>query len=494
MKRIAGLAFAAGVWLIAAAHIGSPNVVFDGTAGPYPIRVVVRPPQVVPGLAEVIVRADAPDVQRVSIRPVFWRAGVRGAPTGDVLSPVPGQSRVYTGQLWLMAYGAYSVYVSVTGPRGPGTAIVPVSSFATGRLALPAGLGAILVVLGILLVAGLLTIVHAAAGESLVAPGEMPTRAVKRRARLVTLVAAPVLGLAIAGGAKWWGAEDLAYRRYLFGSPKADAEFSVDAHHRTLRLTVRDTAQYRAILSPVLPDHGKMMHLFLVGRSGAQTLAHLHPVQVDSLVFTTEVPWIPAGRYLLFGDIALENGLGLTVTSSIDVPAAPGDVTPSDSDDTWDRTASVTQLAPNGVRPLAGGVFTMSWAGGETPLPANTPVDLRFAVRDTSGRIVPLHPYLGMAAHAVIVGNDGSVFIHLHPMGTFPMAAQEAFALRDRGDTNRAGRLNTALLTTAAMASMTMPGEFSFPYEFPKAGHYRLWVQVKPADRVLAGMFDVDVR
>src|SRR5215475_2643245 len=117
MKRVAGLAFAAVVWLIASAHIGSPNVVFDGTAGPYPIRVVVRPPDVVPGLAEVIVRTDAPDVQSVSIRPVFWRAGARGAPSGDVLAPVRGQASVYSGQLWLMAYGAYSVYVTVEGPR-----------------------------------------------------------------------------------------------------------------------------------------------------------------------------------------------------------------------------------------------------------------------------------------------------------------------------------------------------------------------------------------
>jgi hypothetical protein len=39
-----------------------------------------------------------------------------------------------------------------------------------------------------------------------------------------------------------------------------------------------------------------------------------------------------------------------------------------------------------------------------------------------------------------------------------------------------------------------MSGDISFPYEFPKAGRYRVWVQVKPADRVLTGVFDVEVR
>jgi hypothetical protein len=493
MKRFVGLAFAAAVWIIAAAHIGSPNVVFDGLAGPYAVRVVVRPPEVVPGLAEVIVRTDAPDAQRVSIRPVFWRTGVRGSPTGDVLTRVPGQSRVYSGQLWLMAYGAYSVYVTVDGARGSGTVIVPVSSFATGRLAIPAGLGAILVVLGIVLAAGLLTIIHAAAGESLVDPGQLPNRATRQRAKTVTFVAAPLLALAIFGGAKWWSSEDLAYRRHLFGSPSAEASFSVDAHHRTLRLTVRDTTAFRSIIAPVVPDHGKMMHLFLVGRSGAQTVAHLHPVETDSLTFTTEVPWIPAGRYLLFGDIALENGLSLTVTNRIEVPAAPGEVTPSDADDSWDRTPTVTPLVAGLARPLAGGAYTMTWSG-TSPLTADTPVDLRFTVRDTLGNVVQLHPYLGMAAHAIVVRDDGSVFIHLHPMGTFPMVAQQAFALRDRGDTNSAGHLNAALLPQADMSVMTRRGEVSFPYEFPRAGHYRVWVQVKPADRVLTGMFDVDVR
>ena len=185
---------------------------------------------------------------------------------------------------------------------------------------------------------GLLTLVHAGAGEGLVAPGDVPDPTVRRRARRVTFVAAPLLALAVFGGAKWWGSEDLGYRRNLFGSPKADADFTLDGTHRTLRLTVHDTADFHVIYSPVVPDHGKMMHLFLVSTSGAQTMAHLHPVQTDSLVFTTEVPWIPAGQYLLFGDITLENGLSLTVTNRIDVPAAPGEVTPSDSDDSWDRT------------------------------------------------------------------------------------------------------------------------------------------------------------
>src|SRR5829696_7324750 len=70
LRRVSALVFAAALCSVVSAHIGSPNVLFDGTAGPYALRVIVRPPEVVPGLAEVTVRVDAPDVEHVVIRPV----------------------------------------------------------------------------------------------------------------------------------------------------------------------------------------------------------------------------------------------------------------------------------------------------------------------------------------------------------------------------------------------------------------------------------------
>jgi hypothetical protein len=297
-------------------------VLFDGAAGPYAVRVIVRPPEVVPGLAEVIVRVGATDVERVVIRPVFWRAGVAGAPAGDDLRKIAGQDRVYSGQLWLMAYGAYSVYVTVSGPRGSGTAIVPVNSFATGRLPLSPALGAILVVLGVLLAAGIVTIVRAASGESLVPPGEVFDATRRRRANRTTLIFAPILALVIFRGAKWWSSEDAGYRRFMYGSPAVDVTTSDSAGHRALRLVLHDTAKFHAIFAPVAPDHGKMMHLFLVSVPGMEHFAHLHPTQTDSLVFVSDVPALPAGRYRLFGDITLENGLSLTVTNEVHLPPA----------------------------------------------------------------------------------------------------------------------------------------------------------------------------
>src|SRR6266487_4824789 len=43
--------------LAASAHIGNPTTIYEGMAGPTPVRVSIRVPSVVPGLAEINVRA-----------------------------------------------------------------------------------------------------------------------------------------------------------------------------------------------------------------------------------------------------------------------------------------------------------------------------------------------------------------------------------------------------------------------------------------------------
>jgi hypothetical protein len=109
-------------------------------------------------------------------------------------------------------------------------------------------------------------------------------------------------------------------------------------------------------------------------------------------------------------------------------------------------------------------------------------------VRDSNGRLANLEPYLGMAAHAVVVRMDGSVFVHLHPAGTISVAAQRVFALRDRGDTTPKGHLRFA---GDSMPMISMSGEFAFPYVFPRTGVYRIWVQVRHDGRVLTGVYDL---
>jgi len=127
---------------------------------------------------------------------------------------------------------------------------------------------------------------------------------------------------------------------------------------------------------------------------------------------------------------------------------------------------------------------------------------LRITVREANGKPARLEKYLGMYAHGVVARLDGSVYVHLHPMGTVTQAAQEAFLARDRGDTTAAGRLILAHAQhpAPAPAPAAMPFDLSaspssveFPYSFPRSGSYRLFVQVKRNGRVLTGAFAITV-
>ena len=62
------------------ADIGHLNSIFEGVAGDIPVRVIVKTPGVVPGLAEINIRVFSDVVHKVTARPIYWQAGEKGVP------------------------------------------------------------------------------------------------------------------------------------------------------------------------------------------------------------------------------------------------------------------------------------------------------------------------------------------------------------------------------------------------------------------------------
>jgi hypothetical protein len=149
--------------------------------------------------------------------------------------------------------------------------------------------------------------------------------------------------------------------------------------------------------------------------------------------------------------------------------------------------------------------YSMTWLQNGS-LIENREVHMRHAVRSTTGQPLPLAPYMGMLSHAVVRRDDGRVFKHLHPSGSVSMAALQLTTLRGEGKLPMAAALgkDEAICKLPSVEErqpewlrMNAPGDsysFSIPYEFPKAGSYRLGVQVKIKGRVRTGVFDVLVR
>lgn len=488
------------LWLLlplgAQAHIGSPTVVYESHPPQVPVRVIIRPPGVVPGLATIDVRALTNGVRRVTVLPVHWRAGVEGSPPPDVAQPVEGDPSLFHAELWLMARGAYSVHVEVETAAGSTKLIVPVNSLATTRLPMPGALGGILIALGVLLFSLAVTVVTAGVRESVLEPGAEPSSLRRWLGRAAGAGAVVMLALAIYGGRAWWNAEDSNYRNNKMHQPvECDVKVRIEGGQRIAQLTVL-TNEARASWPGLVPDHGKLMHVFMMREPQLDVLAHLHPVRRSHRLFEAVLPPLPAGSYRLYADVTHETGLSQTLTAITSVPEPVGALIAeagmiADADDSWHSSPASGAAAKKFESDLGDG-RVMKWDGTQLPV-AGREATLRFTIHEPDGSLSKLDAYMGMLGHAAIRRDDGAVFTHLHPAGSVSIAAQQVFQIR-------AGEKRPGRITPEMMEKLCQPPDanapqqpLTFPYEFPKPGRYRIWVQAKLAGVVRTGVFDTEV-
>jgi hypothetical protein len=244
--------------------------------------------------------------------------------------------------------------------------------------------------------------------------------------------------------------------------------------------------------TPLIADHGKLIHVFLIREPDLTAFAHLHPSTKDSVGFTSSLPALPAGTYRVYADIVHESGFTQTLVSKLILSRPTRDGGRLTDDDDAARVVVPSFNADSAVLE-DGSVMRL-----ERPRKAflvGTEALLRFSVSGSDGRPVALEPYIGMAGHAVVARDDGAVFVHLHPSGSISMASQMTFQMRQPGDTIP-GRLGERMRTFDAShskAPLDRHAVISFPYAFPKPGKYHIWVQVKRDGHVLTGAFAFDV-
>ena len=505
-------------WIVATAHVGTNQVVFEGRAGGYPLRVMINPPGVVPAQVPIMVRVLEGTPTRVTVRAAQWNVGTKGAPPAEQAAVVPGDAGVWAHDLWIMTSSTYSVYVAVEGPAGNGVLVVPLQTSATRTLGMTQGMTVILVVMGALLIVGLLTIVGAATREGSLPAGEQPSVGRRRSARIATASTAAILGLALFGGSKWWASEERDYKRRMFKPIPIEASVKTVDSDRVLTIAIKDSSWLTNRSTPLMPDHGKLMHLFLIRADDQTSIAHLHPLRVHPDSFVTRIPALPEGRYLLFGDLLFQSGAQRTVVDTINLPVAPvvagesnarvivaaAGVPAFDIDDAW-RTVTPVALGTSSAL-ASGGNITLAADVSAESLRSGRDLRLLVTVRDANGSASILEPYMGTGGHAMVLRRDGGVFMHLHPAGTASMTAQAQLMRRERGDTAMLDSADIAQAmgiaeandqSATAHAGMQMPkaqnakAPLAFPFAFPSDGAYRVFVQVKRNGVVETAAFDV---
>ncbi len=508
------------------AHVGNPDVYFQGTAGLYHLIITIRTPQMIPGIADVEILSATPGVSKITVVPLYIVGpGAKYPPIGDLLAQSKEDPQYFFGKIWLMESGSWQVRVQVEGAQGAGELAVPVPAAARRTLPMEKSLGILLFALMSLLVVAIISIVGAARREATLPPGEFPSAERSRRGRWMMLGTAAVVFGILYFGNWWWNSEASAKARQMIYKPPP-LDVSLEPNGKLL-LKMGNSEWHRTrpetVMTALMPDHGHLMHLFLIREPGMDRFYHLHPQivlpepglhSVNGTSFETELPAIPAGRYQVFADVVRESGFPDTMIAEIDLPDVPGGALTGDNSAAVSSPlpAAITRANSNGtagggtILTIVGDMpenttatlpdgYKMIWERGTAPFTANHFVWLRFRLETPDGKPVSeSEPYMGMAGHAEIVNSDRSVFAHIHPDGSVAMAAlelaQKNSVTGNAGPSAQAGTNAGGGMSSMEMSMDPRSAEVSFPYGFPKAGYYRLFVQMKRGGTIETGVFD----
>ena len=486
------------------AHIGSKDVFEQITSGPYKFFVTIRPPTVVPGVATVEIRTLGPQIDRLNITPIplIGEASLHPpAPDATVRSAV--DPHFFTGSLWLMASGSWQVRLDATGAGGAARASVPVPAMATTVLKMQRPMGAILGALGLVLVLGMAGIIYGAVQEARLAPGEAPTPDRRRRAAIAGGLTLALLLLAVWGGDKWWNVEAADYSADIYRPLLMQPTLAGNALLLHISKGEVDEEGRRRTNDDFLPDHGHLMHLYAIRWPEMDAVYHLHPNYVGSGDLRSTLPAMPAGTYHLYGDIVHRSGFPETLTATLTVPPNASVATL----DTEDASAAPPPLSAGelGTRYNLPDGYTMVW-DRPASLTAGTAELFRFTLLDRGGQpATDMQPYLGMAGHAAFVRSDGGVFAHTHPDGSAAMPAMmlanaagdgtgfsgDAMADMNAPANTGMGGMNAQ---TPGHSPQSLDPIVEFPYGFPTAGRYRIFIQMKHGTTVETGVFDAEVK
>lgn len=254
-------------------------------------------------------------------------------------------------------------------------------------------------------------------------------------------LALAALVLASAGPAQQTGTFAL-----LGGTPQIVSKFwTAHGTGTTYTINVRQFTNDGAPIKAYEIDMQHYMHVVVV-RDDFATFAHKHP-SYDTVTGTFETPFTKERnhRYYVYAD-SMPKGAGQQVFRFL-----------MESDGPY----AMYKLSADASGPNSkAGPYTVSLA--KTTIAANTPQTLNLTVESGDDPATDLVPYLGAAAHVVMIDMSTLEYIHVHPLlrGQTMKMSGSANTMTGMNGSNKAG----------AFMKLELP---ALP-----AGTYKTWVQI----------------
>jgi hypothetical protein len=218
--------------------------------------------------------------------------------------------------------------------------------------------------------------------------------------------------------------------------------------------------------------HEQAMHLLVVSEDLSK-FDHLHPEQEADGRFRVTHTFLQAGNYRLYVDYTPLDTHQIVNQLSLQVLGETRESIALIEDENLTKTV-------NGLR------VTMR---ANQPFRAGEAVLLNFVIEDeqTHELVTDLQPYLGALAHFVIISEDGTEFLHVHPMeGHEASTAHHSShtVLSPAHQQTQSGEVHSVHPITSHVSAHT---------SFPHAGLYKIWAQLQRDGQVITVPFVVRV-
>jgi hypothetical protein len=213
-----------------------------------------------------------------------------------------------------------------------------------------------------------------------------------------------------------------------------------------IRLTITDP-RTNATVKDFEAVHERLLHLFVLSQD-LEYFAHVHPTKRPDGTFIYSHVFPSQGPYRLIADFLPSGGVPQLLQRTIVTAGYEGTLVP--------RAQLVPDRPEKVVDDLRVRLSMPPPVGGREQL-----LTFQFADSKTGAPVSDLEPYLGAVGHLLYVSSDLETVTHSHPVADLSASVGPAIV---------------------------------FQALFPRAGTYRLWVQVQRRGRVVVAPFTVAVQ